>query len=52
MKIVRLSRKLAYIAWTEFETWSQLPGPSLKLGPRFFFTFVCYIKNKIQQSVD
>jgi hypothetical protein len=41
--MVRLSRKLAHIAWIEFETRSQLPGSSLKLGPRFFFTFVCVI---------
>jgi hypothetical protein len=40
--MVRLSRKLVHIPWTEFQTRSQF----------FFFTFVCYIKNKIQQSVD
>jgi hypothetical protein len=34
--MVRLSRKLAHIAWTEFETRSQVPGPNLKLGLRFF----------------
>jgi hypothetical protein len=47
--MVRLSRKLAHISWTEFETRSQVPGPNLKLGLSFFFyVCVCYIKNKIQ----
>jgi hypothetical protein len=43
MKMVKLSQKLVHIVWTEFQTRSQLSGPSLKLGPNFFFTFVCVI---------
>jgi hypothetical protein len=43
MKIVRLSRKLTHIAWTEFEIRSQLPGQSLKLGSRFFFLRLCVL---------
>jgi hypothetical protein len=42
MEMVTLSRKLAHIAWTEFETRSQI----------FFYVCVCYIKNKIQQSIN
>jgi hypothetical protein len=47
MKMVRFIRKLAHIAWIEFETQSrdQLSGLSLKLGPSFFFFYVCvYLK--------
>jgi hypothetical protein len=41
MKMVRLFRKLAHIARTEFQTRSL-----------FFYVCVCYIKNKIQQSIN
>jgi hypothetical protein len=43
MEMVRLSWKLSHIARTEFQTRSQV---------FFFYVCVCYIKNKIQQSVD
>jgi hypothetical protein len=52
MELVRIVGILADIVWTEFQTRFQVTGPSLKLGPRFFFTFVYYIKNKVQELVD
>jgi hypothetical protein len=32
--------------WTEFQTRSQLPGPSLKLGPNFFLCLCIILKIK------
>jgi hypothetical protein len=52
MELVKNNPTFAQLAWTEFQTRFQVPGPSFKLGPRFFFTFMYYIKNKAQQLVD
>jgi hypothetical protein len=52
MKVVRFARNLSHIVWTEFQTQFQFPGLSLKLSPRFFFTFMYYIKNKAQRLID
>jgi hypothetical protein len=51
MELIKITPILAQLAWTEFQTRFQVPGPSLKLSPRFF-TFVYYIKNKAQQLID
>jgi hypothetical protein len=52
MELVKNFLTFAQLAWTEFQTQFQVPGPSLKLSLSFFFTFVYYIKNKAQQLVD
>jgi hypothetical protein len=44
MEMIRLFRKLIYIGWTEFQTRFR--------HHIFFYVYMCYIKNKIQQLVD
>jgi hypothetical protein len=45
-KLIRVAGFLVLLAWIEFEF--QVSGSNLKLDPSFFFTFMCYIKNKIR----
>jgi hypothetical protein len=42
MKLVKNNSTFAQLAWIELQTRFQMPGPSLKLGPRFFF-YVCVL---------
>jgi hypothetical protein len=36
-----MDKFFASLVWTEFQTRFQVLGPSLKLGPKFFFLRLC-----------
>jgi hypothetical protein len=42
MKLIKIAPILVQLVWTEFQTRFQVPGPSLKFGPMFFYICVLY----------